>query len=81
MLIWADERLIDRLHRTFDLLMKKDNLDKKAQRHIKATYKYFSELKNSGKFLPPRYDYSEFDSYEAKLGCPEQCPNSKKTTS
>jgi hypothetical protein len=81
MLIWADERLIDRLHRTFDLLMKKDNLDKKAQRHIKATYKYFSELKNSGKFLPPIYDYSEFDSYEAKLGCPEQCPNSKKTTS
>ena len=49
---------------------KKDDLDKREQRHIKATYKYFSKLINSGKFLPPIYDYSELDSYESKLEYP-----------
>lgn len=58
MLIWADEWLIDGLYRTFDLLLKKDNINKKARRHIKATYLYFSNLKTSGKFLVPLYDYS-----------------------
>jgi len=72
MLIWADKRLIDGLYRTFDLRLKKDDLDKREQRHIKATYKYFSKLKNSGKFLPPIYDYSELDSYESELECPEK---------
>ena len=66
MLVWADERLTDGLYRTFDLLMKKDNLDKKTQRHIKATYKYFSNLKFSAKYLAPIYDYSELDLHEEK---------------
>jgi hypothetical protein len=66
MLIWADKRLIDGLYLTFDILVKDDNLHKKAQRHIKATYNYFSKLKKSGKFLAPIYDYSELDLHEGK---------------
>jgi hypothetical protein len=66
MLIWADKRLVDGLYRTFDLLLKDDNLHKNEQRHVKATYNYFSKLIISGKFLPSIYDYSELDLYEAK---------------
>ena len=61
MLVWADKRLIDGLYKLFDFLMKDDKLSKKAERHIRATFNYFSNLKKSGKSLAPIYDYSELD--------------------
>lgn len=66
MLIWADKRLIDGLHRTFEFLLDRNNFNENAKRHIIAAYKYFSNLKNSGKFLAPLYDYTELDLHEAE---------------
>jgi hypothetical protein len=57
MLIWTDKNRVEAYCRIFYSKNFKEGLEPDERRHLLATKRYFSNLKNSGKGLEPIYPY------------------------